>query len=68
MSVLFTGSLMEYIGNVSDLPRKPGKLRDALSSITGYKVYMQKPTAFLVLPLNNWESNFKKKKAQYHLE
>lgn len=38
---------MEYIGNVSDLPRKPGRLTGALSGITGYKVYMQKPTAFL---------------------
>lgn len=43
MSVLFTGSLLEHIGTLRDLPRKPG----AFSSTTGHKVHMQKPTAFL---------------------
>lgn len=60
---------MEYIGNINNLPKKPGKLASAFSSITGYPVYAQKPIIFLCTAIQQPGIEFfLKKKAQYHLE
>ena len=59
---------MECIGNVSNLPKKPGKLASAFSSITGCQVYAQKPTAFLCIAIQQPGIEIFFFKAQYHLE